>query len=80
MKTLQEEWRSYRDACYPNGTNARQNKEVHQAFFSGAFVLAILLDAVAELPEEEACVELKKLKDEIKQVLAARISTLKARN
>jgi hypothetical protein len=54
IPTLQEEWRQYRDAVYPKGTHAVQNRETHQAFFAGALVAFALAQKCAELPEPEA--------------------------
>lgn len=42
MKTLQDEWRLFRDKCYPQGMTPDQNRQLHQAFFAGAFVATSL--------------------------------------
>lgn len=81
MKTMQDEWRSYRDSCYTKGLPAMQNKEVHQAFFAGALTfLKITTDEIAALPDDEAVVEYAKLQREIKEIVQARIKTLEGRN
>jgi hypothetical protein len=72
MTTLQSEWRTYRDKAYPKGVNAIQNQECHQAFFAGAAVALGNMSTLAELPEDEAVVELQKLFTEAMSVLQLR--------
>lgn len=80
MKTLQEEWRAYRDAVYPKTISAVQNKECHQAFCSGAFVAIKLLDELSNLPEDQAVAELRKLSAEAVELCGDIAHQAKARN
>lgn len=80
MKTLQDNWKEYRDAVYPKGVPARQNLECHQAFMAGALCFNQAMDEVAKLPEEQAMLALAKLKNEVWEINAARAHTAKARN
>jgi hypothetical protein len=50
--TLQQAWHEYRDACYPQGCSAEQNRECHQAFMAGALIgLKEVCDA-ADCPDD----------------------------
>lgn len=80
MKTLQEEWREYRDKVYPEGIGADQNRELHGAFFAGALCYSQILDAVANLPDDQIEAALKKLKGEVWDVNLNRCIVAKARN
>ena len=81
MKTLQDDWKIYRDACYPKGCSAIQNKECHQAFFAGALMA---LNASVALSvgtdEEQAAKAFGLLIKEAEQVLMDRGSQLKRKN
>lgn len=77
MKTLQEEWKNYRDHCYPGGIPALQSQECHQAFFAGASVILGFLDDMGKLPTKEAVAGLEKLCSEAASVLEARANVLK---
>ena len=81
MTTLQDEWREYRDKVYPNGTNAIQNKECHQAFFAGAMMAFKAMNLAAESNNEaeaDAVKMLESLEAEAFQVLS--YSAFNARN
>jgi len=80
MKTLQDLWREYRDKVYPDGVSADQNRECHQAFFAGAFVMFSEMSQASELSEDAALRRTGALYDEAKQTLEARGMNLKARN
>ena len=80
MNTLTEDWRTYRDACYPKGMAARQNIECHQAFMAGALCYSQHIDRIAALPEKEAMAALAKLKNEVWEIQTARAHTVKSRN
>ena len=80
IKTIQEEWREYRDTIYPQGISGIQNRECHQAFFAGAFATTNLLKALAELPDDQAVAGLDKLKREILEFHMAVVGAMKARN
>lgn len=55
MQTLNDQWHAYRDACYPDGTTATQNRECHQAFMAGALAMTNLLQtAIDESPNDDA--------------------------
>lgn len=54
MKTLQDQWRAYREAVYPGGCSETQDKECHQAFMAGALVVLNKMLAIGEGGTEEA--------------------------
>jgi len=83
MKTLQDRWREYRDAVYPNGVPAQQNLECHQAFMASALSFNQATDevaAIAEKSEDQAMAALAKLKNEVWEINAHRAHVAKARN
>lgn len=51
---MQDAWRGYRDACYPDGASAIQNRETHQAFMAGALVAYLAIAECATKPDAEA--------------------------
>jgi hypothetical protein len=75
MKTMQEEWRQYRDMVYPGAIPATQNLECHQAFFAGA--LCCLQAMLAAKGDQAAQAKLTR---EIWEINRHRLHTLKARN
>jgi len=77
---LQDLWKEYRDACWPKGMSAVQNRECHGAFMAGALCFSMAMDLIAELPEKEAMVVLAKLKNEVWEINAHRAHVAKARN
>lgn len=81
MKTLQENWREFRDQVYPKDMPAIQNRELHGAFFAGALIYAQAMDEIANLPtDEQIGAALTKLKREVWEVNANRAHVAKARN
>jgi hypothetical protein len=80
MSTIQEEWVRYRDTIYPEGISGTQNRETHQAFFSGALIAMTLTMQLADLPEDKAVIALKKLKEEVHSVGQSIGDAMKARN
>jgi len=80
INTVQNEWKQYRDAIYPKGISGVQNRECHQAFFAGAFVVSNLFDALAELPEDQAVAALAKLKREILEINQSIATAMRDRN
>lgn len=80
LPTMQEEWKRYRDACYPKGLPADQNCECHQAFFGGALAVLSALDAIADLDDNAAVNALEEMRQETIEVCRARADTLKNRN
>lgn len=81
MKTLQDQWREYRDACYPQGISGAQNLECHQAFFAGALVvLKLAVERADGLSEEQAYKQIGDLIREAQEVCQRRIYSGKARN
>lgn len=65
MKTLKEEWESYKKAVYPAGIPVDQNRECAMAFFAGAAGMFGLMNKASELSEDNAVVEIEKLHQEI---------------
>jgi len=50
---IKDEYEKYEKSCYPTGLHPIQQKEVKQAFYSGAFVLGNLLIDLLEKPDSE---------------------------
>ncbi len=73
MTTFQAEWQHHRDTMYPDGVHADQNKECHQAFMAGAMNAIKLVTEAAGLPEEQAVVEVEKLKRELVHIAATQL-------
>lgn len=77
-ESLQDAWRSYRDKVYPDGIEAIQNRECHQAFCTGAWwaMQALLASANSDqaLDMNEAAV--RRLLLEAEQIIRARIHNL----
>lgn len=49
MKTLQDEWKQWAEMIYPDGMTKDQHRQIHQAFFCGAFsALHLALGIAAE--------------------------------
>lgn len=81
MKTLQDQWREYRDACYPTGIPAEQNRECHQAFFAGALVvLKLAVERSYGLSDEDAYKSVGALIREAQEVCEQRVYAVKVRN
>lgn len=83
LKTMQDEWRDYRNRCYPNSNEmpAHQNAELHQAFFAGALsAINKMTEDIAALPEKEAEVALAAMIKEVLEICEARVGVLKGRN
>jgi hypothetical protein len=75
--TIQEQWRKYRDQCYPEGISGVQNAECHQAFFAGASIALGFMDDISKLPTGEAVKQLHALCMEAAEVLEARANAIK---
>ena len=81
MKTMQEEWKTYRDKVYPEGIPADQNRELHGAFFAGALCYLLAMDEIATLPnDEEIGMALEKLKREVWEINTNRARVARERN
>jgi len=79
--TLQDEWQKYKQACYPQGITANQNRECHQAFFAGALVALQSVKTIANaLPEGHAAAAVGALMMEAELVTGAHVANLKKRN
>lgn len=82
MRTMQDEWRYFRDLCYPTGMDPEQNKQLHQAFFAGALSVLGVFDEIAKIPDGSSkdVHAYEKLRQEVMQVCGFRAGTLKNRN
>ena len=82
MKTLEQQWIEYRDACYPGGlTNQTQHIETRQAFFAGALVvLKLAVERADGLSEEAAYKSIGDLIREAQEVCRQRQYAMKNRN
>lgn len=79
--SMAEEWKKYRDLCYTaRPLPAEQNKQLHQAFFAGAFTYMQQIEAITMLPEEEAMVALSKLQREVREFVVLTGSSIQGRN
>lgn len=79
-QSMQEEWQAYKQACYPTGIHATQNKECHQAFFAGALQVLKRMEEISELPEYDAAIALSKLNREVLEICSARAMQAEHRN
>jgi len=79
MKTLQDLWKAYRDACYPKDLPAAQNRECHQAFMAGAFSAFVEVQTIGASvkDEEEAARQVGELCHEAEQWCELRAQALK---
>ena len=80
IQSLNEEWRKYRDAIYPEGISGTQNRETHQAFFAGAFIMSQAMEIAATLPDAEAVKFIGRLMDESQQVCGGIAAMMRDRN
>jgi hypothetical protein len=81
MKTLEDQWKTYRDACYPTGVSKLQEVECRQSFFAGALVvLKLATDRAADLSEEDAFKSVGDLIREAQTVCKQRMYEMKGRN
>ena len=84
MKTLEEEWKQYRDACYPPAEGKLpplQESETRQAFFAGCLTGLVAVTNSAEgLSEDQAYKQIMGLLDEARAVCSERIYEMKGRN
>ena len=73
IKTLQEDWRSYRDTCYKLPLPPGPRRELHQAFFAGEYAALMSMQMIAHrVPDEtEAAAEAGKLCDEAEAMCLA---------
>lgn len=70
LKTIQEQWRMYRDMCYPGyPLPADQNRQLHQSFYAGAWIMFQSMEALADLPEGLAKVTLQALRLEVEAMV-----------
>jgi hypothetical protein len=78
MKTMQEQWREYRDKVYRPDMPASQNKELHQALFAGALCTLTTFTEIALLNDPEGVKALAALRKEISEICKARANELMA--
>lgn len=82
--TIEEQWRVYRDACYPPSKGAisdQQEIECRQAFFAGVLLaLKIAVESSIALSEEAAFKNVKNMIDEAQTVCRSRIYEMRQRN
>jgi hypothetical protein len=64
MKSIQDHWHEYREKVYPYGMTADQNRQIHQAFVSGAFVAAQEAIFALGQPDDQARIDLSTLYQE----------------
>lgn len=67
---LHDEWQRFKSAIYKDGMFPEQEKQIHRAFFAGAFITFLLVENVPDgCTDEEALVRLTQLKAEIDQTM-----------
>jgi hypothetical protein len=67
MKTVLEEWQSFRSAIIPSGASAVQVEEMRRAFYAGArAMLTLTLEAVGPDDEAECEANLQTLDNELR--------------
>ena len=79
MKTMQDEWREYRDACYPDGLSAVQSRETHQAFMAGALVAGLAIASCSTVPEAEGRARVHAMMSDLIEFDNARSGSLRGR-
>jgi hypothetical protein len=77
---MDDHWREFRDLCYPEGTGAEQNKQLHRAFFAGAICLKEELQKISTLQGDLNPVALANLYQEILAVGQAHATNPQKRN
>ena len=82
MKTLEQEWIQYRNACYPGKVGELQLAETRQAFYSGCFIAITKMVVMAEQDkaEDQIMIELAALLLEATNAIRDRIHSMKGRN
>ena len=80
MKTLNEQWKQYRDACYPQGLSATQSMECHQAFMAGALAAMLSVQEASALPEPADLAAVGKLTGEVQEFARHQCARMRARN
>lgn len=78
--TINNEWKKYRDAVYPEGISGTQSRECHQAFFAGALTMYSLMSEASALPEDEAVKQCGRLHLEVLATSQGIADVMKARN
>jgi hypothetical protein len=79
-QTLEDQWRIYRNACYPAGLPPLQETETRQAFFAGCLlVLEFSTTASQGLPDDQAYAFIMGLITEARTVCQLRIFEMKGR-
>lgn len=82
--TLEQEWRKYRDACYPphkGELDPVQEAETRSAYFAACLtVLKFAVEGAHQLPEDQAMGFIAGLIKEAQTVCAQRVYELRAGN
>jgi hypothetical protein len=76
VKTMHDEWREYRDACYPDGLSEVQSRETQQAFMAGALVASLEIADCSTVPEPEWRARVHTLMSQLIELNAARAGTV----
>jgi hypothetical protein len=79
-QSLREEWKKYRDTIYPEGISGVQNRETHQAFYAGAFIICMAMLEASQLPDDDAVKLLESLIKEAEETMKKIHSNMKGRN
>lgn len=81
MTRLRDEWQRFKSAVYKEGMFPEQEKQIHRAFFAGAFVTFLLVEHASDnSTDEEALVRLTQLKAEIDQTMNDINASIRARD
>lgn len=84
VTTLEAQWQSYRDACYPpkNGKlDPLQETETRQAFYAGCLIAGkVILESSIHMTEEQACRNIQTLIEQALTVCRERVYEMKGRN
>lgn len=65
MKTIEEEWESYKQAVYGGSLPPDQDRECKMAFYAGCACMFGLMNTAAELEETRAVKEVSKLHNQL---------------
>lgn len=82
MTALEQQWKTYRNACYgPGPIPTLQESETRQAFYAGCLVvLKLAVESVAGLPADEANQQISAMIKDAQDVCRQRIYEMRGRN
>lgn len=80
MKNMQEEWDNFLEKCYPTGIGEQQRRQLHQAFFAGAWCSLTLTYGEKGLTSDQAFAKASAVIDEVKSTINKMVEQHRKRN